>query len=103
MLRRLDLLHRYTYRHIGDELLWVNSMLLRRTKAASRWHIWLVNVGRMKTLYREGLGHRYGRLMQTIAGIHCNFSVSDELCSCCTGNPPAPCHCRTSRRKAISG
>jgi glutamate--cysteine ligase len=29
----------------------------------------------MKTVYRYGLGHRYGRLMQTIAGIHYNFSM----------------------------
>ena len=33
------------------------------------------NVGTMKTVYRLGLGHRYGRLMQTIAGIHYNFSM----------------------------
>jgi glutamate--cysteine ligase len=29
----------------------------------------------MKTVYRYGLGHRYGRLMQAIAGIHYNFSM----------------------------
>ncbi len=33
------------------------------------------NVARMKTTYRLGLGHRYGRLMQAIAGIHYNFSM----------------------------
>ncbi len=33
------------------------------------------NVARMKTVYRYGLGHRYGRLMQAIAGIHYNFSM----------------------------
>jgi glutamate--cysteine ligase len=33
----------------------------------------------MKQVYRLGLGHRYGRAMQTIAGIHYNFSVPDEL------------------------
>ena len=33
------------------------------------------NIARMKTVYRLGLGHRYGRLMQTIAGIHYNFSM----------------------------
>lgn len=32
--------------------------------------------GKKKTLYREGLGHRYGRRMQTISGIHYNFSFS---------------------------
>jgi glutamate--cysteine ligase len=33
------------------------------------------NVARMKTVYRYGLGHRYGRMMQAIAGIHYNFSM----------------------------
>ncbi len=30
--------------------------------------------GRMKSVYRRGLGLRYGRSMQTIAGIHFNYS-----------------------------
>ena len=33
------------------------------------------NIGTAKTVYRLGLGHRYGRLMQTISGIHYNFSL----------------------------
>lgn len=37
------------------------------------------NIGKLKTLYRMGLGVRYGRKMQTIAGLHYNFSVGDEL------------------------
>ena len=36
------------------------------------------NIGKMKTAYRRGLGHRYGRAMQTVAGIHYNFSMPDE-------------------------
>jgi glutamate--cysteine ligase len=36
------------------------------------------NVGKMKTIYRLGLGYRYGRSMQTIAGIHYNFSIPKE-------------------------
>ena len=35
------------------------------------------NVGRAKTVYRTGLSHRYGRRMQTISGIHYNFSLPD--------------------------
>ncbi len=34
------------------------------------------NVGRFKTLYREGLKNRYGALMQTISGVHYNFFVT---------------------------
>jgi glutamate--cysteine ligase len=33
------------------------------------------NVGRAKSVYRMGLGHRYGRRMQTISGIHFNWSM----------------------------
>jgi glutamate--cysteine ligase len=37
------------------------------------------NIGKMKHVYRRGLGNRYGRLMQTIAGIHYNFSLPDTF------------------------
>jgi len=33
------------------------------------------NVGRAKSVYRMGLGQRYGRRMQTISGIHYNWSL----------------------------
>lgn len=37
------------------------------------------NIGKLKTLYRSGLGVRYGRKMQTIAGLHYNLSIGDDL------------------------
>ena len=37
------------------------------------------NAGQMKTIYRVGLGYRYGRVMQVIAGVHYNFSFADEF------------------------
>ena len=37
------------------------------------------NIGRFKTLYRHGLGVRYGRRMQTISGVHYNLSFPDQL------------------------
>ncbi len=37
------------------------------------------NVGVMKTVYRQGLKNRYGSMMQVIAGIHFNFSFSDNF------------------------
>ena len=37
------------------------------------------NIGLFKTLYRHGLGVRYGRRMQTIAGVHYNISFPDHL------------------------
>lgn len=39
------------------------------------------NSGKLKTLYRHGLGIRYGRRMQTIAGLHYNLSFGDNLFS----------------------
>ncbi len=37
------------------------------------------NAAQIKTLYRKGLAHRYGKRMQTISGIHYNFSISENL------------------------
>jgi len=33
----------------------------------------------MKTIYREGLGLRYGRVMQAISGVHFNYSFPERL------------------------
>jgi len=81
VLKTLEDIHRYTYRQIGDELLWANSMpcQLSGDSDIPVGQYGSSNVGQMKSIYRVGLGHRYGRLMQTIAGIHYNFSVPDEL------------------------
>ncbi len=77
----LNDLHTFTYQHIGSESLWVNSMpcMLDKDADIPIGQYGSSNSGRMKSIYRLGLGHRYGRAMQTIAGIHFNFSVSDEL------------------------
>ena len=37
------------------------------------------NVGRMKHIYRVGLGYRYGRAAQAIAGVHFNYSPPEAL------------------------
>lgn len=71
-------IHQFTYQHLGDELLWPASMPCRNPADTE---IPLArygdsNVGQMKTVYRRGLGHRYGRHMQTIAGVHFNYSLS---------------------------
>lgn len=77
----LEDVHNFTYRHIGDELLWVHSMpcVLGDDESIPVATYGQSNVGRMKTIYRLGLGHRYGRLMQTIAGIHYNWSMPDQF------------------------
>jgi glutamate--cysteine ligase len=76
-LAMLDDIHRYTYGKIGEELLWSASMpcILEGDDQIPVAQYGSSNVARMKTVYRYGLGHRYGRLMQTIAGIHYNFSM----------------------------
>ncbi|HEX4881651.1 MAG TPA: glutamate--cysteine ligase [Porticoccaceae bacterium] len=78
-LAALDQLHRFTYGVLDDELLWVNSMpcVLGRDEDIPVARYGTSNIGRMKTVYRVGLGHRYGRLMQTISGIHYNWSLPD--------------------------
>ena len=37
------------------------------------------NAARFKQVYREGLGLRYGRAMQTIAGAHYNWSLPEDF------------------------
>lgn len=77
----LEDLHRFVYAHIGNEQLWVNSMpcLLGDDSEIPLAQYGSSNIGRMKTLYRRGLGVRYGRKMQTIAGIHYNLSFPDDF------------------------
>ena len=64
---------------LGDELLWVSSMpcCLPEDDAIPLGQYGSSNVGQSKTVYRRGLGHRYGRRMQTISGIHYNWSLPD--------------------------
>ena len=47
------------------------------------------NTGKLKTLYRSGLGIRYGRRMQTIAGLHYNLSFGDNLFEAWQAKVPA--------------
>ncbi|MCC5878690.1 MAG: glutamate--cysteine ligase [Idiomarina sp.] len=80
-LTQLRDLHRFTYRHIGDELLWPLSMpcYVSEPEDIQIADFGVSHVGRMKKSYRQGLTHRYGAVMQTIAGVHYNFSVPDTL------------------------
>lgn len=73
--------HCYTQQNISDELLWTSSMpcQLNGDSSIPVGMYGSSNIGKMKHIYRVGLGHRYGKLMQTVAGIHYNFSVSDDM------------------------
>lgn len=74
-------LHRYSYRYLGDELIWPVSMPARLdgNESVPIADYGSSNVGTMKRIYRHGLDARYGRIMQSIAGIHYNFSLPEEL------------------------
>jgi len=79
-LHELTELHQCTYRALqdaGDEMLWVSSMPcgLPTDETIPLARFGASNVGRAKSVYRMGLGHRYGRRMQTISGIHYNWSL----------------------------
>ena len=81
LLQFLCDLHQFVYRHLSDELLWATSMPCNLTGDAGIpvAHFGSSNVGRMKEVYRLGLGHRYGRMMQAISGVHFNYSFPKKL------------------------
>ena len=76
-LEELTQIHQVVFRNIGDEMLWCASMPcgLPDDNAIPLGRFGTSNLGRAKTVYRMGLSHRYGRRMQTISGIHYNFSL----------------------------
>jgi len=76
-LEELRRVHQFVYRELGDDVLWVASMPCRlpADENIPIGRYGSSNVGRAKSVYRMGLGHRYGRRMQTISGIHYNWSL----------------------------
>ena len=83
-LAELTEVHQFVYRTLadpaqgsGDERLWVGSMPcgLPTDETIPLGRYGASNIGRAKSVYRMGLGHRYGRRMQTISGIHYNWSL----------------------------
>ena len=72
-------IHQAVYRNIGDEVLWGMSMpcTLPADDEIPLARYGNSNVAQAKTIYRRGLSYRYGRRMQTISGIHYNFSLPE--------------------------
>lgn len=72
-------LHLFVYRHVDEERLWATSMpcVLGGAASVPLARYGTSNAAQMKTAYRRGLGNRYGRVMQVIAGVHFNFSLPD--------------------------
>ncbi len=73
--------HQFVYRELGDELLWVTSMpcVLGGDAEIPIARYGSSNIGRMKHVYRVGLGLRYGRVMQAISGVHFNYSFPERF------------------------
>jgi glutamate--cysteine ligase len=82
-LAELTQIHQATYHALAasrkgknGEMLWVASMPCRMPvdEGIPIAQYGTSNVGRARRVYRLGLSHRYGRRMQTISGIHYNWS-----------------------------
>ncbi|WP_417349551.1 glutamate--cysteine ligase [Ferrimonas sp.] len=76
-LEQLDRLHRFTLGVMGEELMWPASMpcTLPPEPEIPIAQYGTSREGRKRMIYRRGLGHRYGRAMQMISGVHYNFSM----------------------------
>lgn len=77
----LSNLHIYTARNNAAEYIWPASMpcRLEGEESIPIAQYGSSNIGRMKHVYRQGLALRYGKTMQSIAGIHYNFSMPDDF------------------------
>jgi glutamate--cysteine ligase len=106
VIRFLADLHTEVYRHLGDELIWATSMpcVLEGARGIPLAVYGRSNAGTMKTAYRRGLGNRYGRTMQVIAGVHFNFSFDDvfwALYQRLEGDPGDPVRFRSESYMAM--
>lgn len=77
----LQTTQKFVYKNLKDELLWATSMpcVVAGESSIPLAKYGHSNAGTMKTVYRRGLGHRYGRAMQLIAGVHFNFSLAESF------------------------
>lgn len=81
VLRFLTKLHGFVYQNLKKELLWPYSMpgVLPKEKEIPLAAYGSSDLGIEKHIYRKGLSLRYGRKMQTVSGVHYNFSLSSQL------------------------
>lgn len=81
-IQELAQLHAFANSVLPDERIWPLSMpcwLPESDQDIPLAYYGESHIGRLKTVYRRGLGFRYGRQMQTIAGVHFNLSFNDEF------------------------
>ncbi len=81
VLKTLSNVQNYVLKQDDTEVIWPSSMpsILPDDSKIKLAYYGESNSGRLKTLYRSGLGLRYGRSMQSIAGLHYNFSMHDDF------------------------
>jgi glutamate--cysteine ligase len=87
-------IHHFSSQQLQGEYLWAGSMpcLVGEDKDIPIADYGSSNAGHFKSVYREGLGLRYGRQMQTIAGAHYNWSLPADFwlalkdCCCARGS-----------------
>lgn len=73
--------HQFVYQHLGEETLLATSMPcgISGDDDVPIADYGRSNIGQMKHVYRIGLGHRYGRNMQAISGLHFNYSIPESF------------------------
>jgi glutamate--cysteine ligase len=81
VIQSLDDIQNFIYRSLDKEILWATSMpcVVAGETSIPLAQYGSSNAAQMKTAYRRGLGLRYGRAMQVIAGVHFNYSYSEEF------------------------
>lgn len=77
----LQAMHSFSLPELGEQYIWPGSMpcIIDDELDVSIAEYGSSHQGKLKHVYRHGLWHRYGRIMQSIAGLHYNFSVGDAI------------------------
>lgn len=81
-LHWLSQIHLYTAQALGDELVWPFSMPPRLPDGEEQIPLAVYgtsSLGEKKTLYRRGIGFRYGRRRLTLSGVHHNISIDPAV------------------------
>ena len=89
LFKHLNLLHKFLYSQMGEEILWNFSMpcAFKSEQEIKVAEYGTTNSGMLKHIYRKGLRLRYGAIMQCVSGIHYNFSLSMESWHSLSNNP----------------
>ena len=77
----LEDIHHFVSHNISDETLWPFSIpaFIEDDSEIIIANYGSSNKAKFKTLYRKGLAHRYGKIMQAISGVHFNYSLSNQI------------------------